>query len=135
MTVQLSVAVRNARLDAIETAIGVSAVLRVRTGAQPASCGASRSGTVVATVNLPSDWMQAAAAGTKAMLGTWADNSADAAGTAGHFEIMDSTLTTCHFQGSVTATGGGGDMTLDNVVFAAGQVFSITSFALTDANA
>ena len=69
------------------------------------------------------------------MTGTWSDNSAEAAGTAGHFEIMDSTSTTCHLQGTVTATGGGGDMTLDNVVFAAGQVFSVTTFALTDANA
>ena len=34
-----------------------------------------------------------------------------------------------------TATGGGGDMTVDNVVFAAGQAFSVTTFTLTDGNA
>jgi len=34
MTIQLSVAVRNAMLDAIETAIGTSAVIKLRTGAQ-----------------------------------------------------------------------------------------------------
>ncbi|WP_408586476.1 hypothetical protein [Novosphingobium sp.] len=135
MAIQLSTAVRNARLDAIESTAGASAILRIRTGAQPANCAATRSGTVLATVNLPSDWMLAATGGSKAMTGTWSDNSADAAGTAGHFEIMDSTATTCHLQGNVTATGGGGDMTLDNVVFAAGQAFSVTSFALTDANA
>ena len=38
MAVQLSVAVRNARLDAIETNIGTSAVLRIRSGAPPATC-------------------------------------------------------------------------------------------------
>lgn len=135
MSIQLSVAVRNARLDAIETTAGTSAILRIRTGAQPANCAATRSGTVVATVNLPSDWMAAASGGAKAMSGTWSDTSADAEGTAAHFEIMDSAGTTCHLQGSVTATGGGGDMTLDNVVFAAGQSFSVTSFSLTDANA
>lgn len=37
MTIQLSTAVRNARLDAIETAIGTAAVVKLRTGAQPAN--------------------------------------------------------------------------------------------------
>lgn len=134
MAVQLSIAVRNARLDAIETAIGTTPILRVRTGAQPANCAAARTGTVLATVNLPSDWMAAASAGSKALAGTWQDTAADAAGTAAHFEIMDSTGTTCHLQGSVTATGGGGDMTVDNVVFAVGQTFNVTAFTLTDAN-
>ena len=38
-------------------------------------------------------------------------------------------------QGTITATGGGGDMTLDNVVLASGQQFNVTGFTLTDANA
>ena len=134
MAVQLSTTVRNARLDAIETAIGTTPILRIRTGAQPANCAAARTGTVLATVNLPSDWMAAASGGSKALAGTWQDASADAAGTAAHFEIMDSAGTTCHLQGSVTATGGGGDMTVDNVVFAAAQVYNVTAFTLTDAN-
>lgn len=132
--IQLSTAVRNARLDAIEATAGASAILRIRSGAQPANCAAARSGTVLATVNMPADWMQPAAGGAKAMMGAWADNSADAAGTAGHFEIVSSDGATCHLQGSVSATGGGGDMTLDNVVFAAGQQFTVSSFSLTDAN-
>lgn len=135
MAVQLSVAARNARLDAIETAAGASAILTVRTGAQPATCATANSGTVLATVTLPVDWMAAASGGTKAMAGTWQDASADAAGTAAHFRIHDSTGTTCHMQGTVTATGGGGDMTVDNVVFALAQVFNVTSFTLTDGNA
>lgn len=135
MAIQLSVAVRNARLDAIETAIAASAVLKIRTGAQPGNTAAADSGTVLATVALPSDWMAAASSGSKAKLGTWEDGSADAAGTAAHFRLYASDGVTCHLQGSVTATGGGGDMTVDNVVFAAGQVFTVTAFTLTDANA
>lgn len=135
MTVQHSVAVRNARLDAWETAIGTSPILRIRTGAQPANCAAARSGTVLATVNLPSDWMAAASGGVKSKSGTWEDTSADATGTAGHYEIIDSTGTTCHEQGSVTATGGGGDMTVDNTSFAAGQPFTVTAFSKTAAGA
>lgn len=135
MAIQFSVAVRNARLDAIETAIGTSAIMRIRTGAAPASCATADSGTVLATLNLPSDWMAEAASGSKSMSGTWQDSSADASGTAGHFRIYDSTGTTCHLQGTVTATGGGGDLQVDNVNFATGQQFTVTSFTLTDGNA
>jgi hypothetical protein len=135
MAIQFSVAVRNARLDAIETAIGASAILKIRTGAAPASCATADSGTVLATINLPADWMANAAAGSKSMQGTWQDASADASGVAGHFRIYDSTGTTCHLQGTVTATGGGGDLQVDNVNFATGQSFTVTSFTLTDGNA
>jgi hypothetical protein len=135
MAIQFSVPVRNARLDAIETAIGTSAILKIRTGAAPASCATADSGTVLATVNLPSDWMVNAASGSKGMSGTWQDTSADASGTAGHFRIYASDGTTCHLQGTVTATGGGGDLQVDNVNFAVGQSFTVTSFTLTDGNA
>ena len=135
MAIQLSVAVRNARLDAIETAIGTSAILRIRSGAQPASCATADAGTVLATVTLPLNWMSAASAGSKALLGSWVDTSADAAGTAGHYRIYDSAGTTCHAQGTVTATAGGGDMEVQNTSFAVGQQFTVTSYTLTDANA
>jgi len=135
MAIQLSVAVRNARLEAIETTTGTGAIMRIRTGAQPATCAAADSGTVLATLTLPSDWMSNASGGTKSLLGTWQDTAADATGTAAHYRIYDSAGTTCHLQGSVTATGGGGDITVDNVSFATGQQFTITSFSLTDANA
>jgi len=131
----MSVAVRNARLDQIEATIGVSAVLKIRTGAPPADCAAADSGTVLATLSLPSDWMAAASSGTKAKAGTWQDSSADAAGTAAHFRLYASDAVTCGAQGTVTATGGGGDMTVDNVVFAVGQNFTITTFTLTEGNA
>ena len=135
MSVQLSTTVRNARLDTVESTISTAPILKIRTGAQPANCAAADSGTVLATMTLPSDWMNAAASGQKTLLGTWQDTSADAAGTAGHFRIYDSAGTTCHIQGSVTATGGGGDMTLDNAVIALGQQVTINSFTLTDGNA
>ncbi len=135
MAVQLSTSVRNARLDAIESTIGTSAILKIRTGAQPATCATADSGTVLATLTLPSDWLAAASSGSKAKSGTWQDTSADATGTAAHFRIYDSGGTTCHLQGTVTATGGGGDLTVDNTSFASGQSFTINSFTLTDANA
>lgn len=134
MTIKLSVAVRNARLDSIESTIGASAVLKIRSGAAPTNITDADSGTVLATIALPADWMAAAASGVKAKSGTWDDNSADAAGTAGHFRIYASDGTTQHLQGTVTATGGGGDMEVDNTSFAAGQAFSVTTFSLTEGN-
>lgn len=122
--------VRNAMLDAIETVIGVSAILEIRSLAQPANCAAADAGTLLASLTLPVDWMGAAASGVKSMLGTWEDLSADATGTAAHFRIKTSGGV-CKWQGSVTATGGGGDLTVVSTSFALGQAFTITSFTLT----
>jgi hypothetical protein len=133
MTVQLSVAVRNARLDAIETTIGISAVLKIKTGAQPADCAAADSGTVLSTITCPSDWAAAAGSGSKAKAGTWQDTSADASGTAAHWRLYASDGTTCHAQGTVGQ--GSGDLSLDNVTIVAGQTITINTFTLTDGNA
>lgn len=136
MALKYSVTVRNARLDAIETTVGTSAILKIRTGAPPANCAAADSGTVLSTVNLPSDWMAAAASGEKLKSGTWEDTSADATGTAAHFRIYDSGGSTCHIQGTVTSVATGtGDMLVDNDSFAVGQNFTVSSFKITSANA
>lgn len=134
MTVQTSDAIANARLDAIETTIGTAAVLKIRTGAQPANIAAADSGTVLATLSLPSDYLANAASRSKAKSGTWSDSSADATGTAAHWVLYASDGTTRHMQGTVTLTGGGGDMTVDNTSFVAAQAFTVTSFTLTDGN-
>lgn len=133
MAIQLSTTVRNARLDTIETTISTAPILEIRTGAQPADCAAADSGTLLASMTLPSDWMAAAASGSKALSGSWNDASANAAGTAAHFRIKQGA--TCHMQGSVTATSGGGDIELNNTSIASGQSVTITAFTLTDGNA
>lgn len=135
MAIQLSTTVRNARLDTIETTISTAPILEIRTGAQPANCAAADSGTLLASMTLPSDWMAAAASGSKALSGSWNDASANNTGTAAHFRIKDSGGSTCHMQGSVTATSGGGDIELNNTSIASGQSVTITAFNLTDANA
>lgn len=129
MARQYSATVRNAILDAYETAIGTAPTLEIRTGAPPANAGAADSGTLLASMTLPSDWMAAASAGSKAKSGTWEDLSADAAGTAGHFRIKQGA--TCHDQGTITATSGGGDMELNNVSIAVSQTVTVTTFTVT----
>lgn len=133
MAIQFSVAVRNARLDAIETAISTSAVLKIRTGAPPANVATADSGTVLATLSLPSDWLAAASGGAKALSGTWQDASADNSGTAAHFRVYASDGTTAHIQGTVGTSGT--DMIVDSTSFTAGQTFNVTAFTLTDGNA
>lgn len=132
MTMQFSVAVRNARLDVIESTIGTGPTLEIRSGAPPVNCAAADSGTVLATVALPSDWMAAASAGAKSKSGTWQDISADASGTAGHFRIKNGGTT--HMQGTCGMSGSGADMILDNTNFAVGQVFTVVNFTLTAGN-
>lgn len=133
MALQLAVSTQNARNDAVETDVGTSPTLKIRTGAQPANCAAADSGTVLATLSLPSDWMSDSSAGVKAKSGTWQDTSADNTGTAGHFRVYTSGGV-CKIQGSVTGTGGGGDMTVDSTSFTTGQSFTVTTFTLTDGN-
>lgn len=134
MALQLSVAVRNARLDEIETVIGVSALLRIFSGTVPANCAAADPSGLLVEIPLPSDWMNAASSGSKTKLGTWSA-AVTGAGTGASFRIKDNAGTTCGLQGTVTATGGGGDLTLDNAVLAVAQVVTINTFTLTDGNA
>lgn len=133
MAIQLATSTRNARLDAIEVDAGTSAILKIRTNSQPATCATADAGTVLATLNLPSDWMAAASGGSKAMSGSWSDTSADASGTAAHFRIYKSDGTTCIMQGSVGQ--GSGDLSLDNTTLVAGQTVTVTGFTITDGNA
>lgn len=135
MTMQQSVLVRNNRLNSIEATIGASPVLKLRTGPAPASCAAADQGTVVATLNLPADWLNDATGGVKTKSGTWEDPQADAAGTVGHFRIYASDGVTCHLQGTVTISGSGGDMTLDNNVLALNQDVIISDFSISAGNA
>lgn len=100
---QYSVAVNNARLDAIETTIGTGPLLRFYTGAMPATPATAASGTLLDSQALPSDWLAAAASAIKSKAGVWT-GTFDAAGTAGYWRIYDSTGTTCHMQGLVFAS-------------------------------
>lgn len=132
MTLQYSVAVNNARLDAFETAAGTSAKLRIYTGSVPANCAAAATGTLLVEMALPSDWMGAAASGVKSKAGTWSGTGA-AAGTAGYFRIVDTAGTTTHAQGTCGLASG--DMALDNTSIAVSQVVTVNSFSLTTGNA
>jgi hypothetical protein len=135
MALQFSVAVRNARLDAIESTVGASAKLRLLSDSKPASCASAQTGDLLAEMLLPTDYMSVASSGQKAKLGTWEDLTADLDGVIGYFRVVDNAGTTCHIQGTVTAVAvGTGNMLVDNTNVAAGQAITVDSFTLTDGN-
>lgn len=133
MALQYSVTLRNAQLDAIETTASTTPILRIYTGTQPSTCADAATGTLLAELTLPSDWMAAASSGSKAKSGTWEDASANATGTAGYFRVLESTGTTTHIQG--TCGIGTGDLQLDNTSIASGQKVTITTFTINAGNA
>lgn len=132
MTVQYSTSVRNAMLDAIESATGTSAKLQMWSGTQPTNCGTAIGAQVkLVEIALASDWAAAASGGSKTYSSVPLATTALAAGTVGFYRVVDSAGTTCHEQGTITATGGGGDMTIDNTVLASGQTVQVTGFTKT----
>jgi hypothetical protein len=135
MALQYSVALRDNQLDQIEVTLGASALLLVFSGAPPGTCAAADTGTLLATVALPADWMQPASGGVKVKSGTWQDTSADGTGIAGHFRMKDAAGTTCHLQGTVGAIGSGAEMEVDNTSFNSGQMFTVNSFQVAAGNA
>jgi hypothetical protein len=102
----------------------------------PASCTATATGTQLVNFALASDWASAAASGSKAF-SSITGTAATATGTAGYYRLVDSTnpTTSCDEQGTITSTGGGGDMTIDNTSIASGQTVNITGWSWTEPGA
>lgn len=132
MAIQFSAAVRNARLNAIWATIGASAKLLLYSGSPPANCATAASGTLLATLSLPSTYEGAASGGAASIAnGPWT-GTASAAGTAGYFRLADTAGTAIGVQGTVGQ--GSGDMSFDNATFTVGQNIQITAFTATDGN-
>lgn len=138
MAIQLSVAVRNAMLQAIKDTVGSSPKIYVYSGSQPASCAASASGTLLGMINgtnfgTPSDGIISGPTGSSFPA---LDDL-----NVGHFRVLDSTGTTCHIQGNITTAGGGGDMIVDSLAVYSGDKgtpgteVSVGSFQITEGNA
>ena len=115
--------------------MGTSVLVNVYTGAQPANCAASEAGTLLVQFALASSYASLAASGVKALSSLPVSATASAGGTAAHYRIYDSTGATCHEQGSVTLTGGGGDMTIDNTSISSSQTINLTAYSKTEAGA
>lgn len=133
MTIQMGTALRNARSAVIETTIGTTPKVQIRTGAQPATPATADSGTLLVEFTLASDWATQSG-GVLTFSGVPLSATATGTGTAGHYRVKDSAGTTTHMQGSVTTSGGGGDMIVDNASIASSQTVQITSWTVTEGN-
>lgn len=134
MAIQLSTTLRDAMIGQYETTIGASPKLQIRSGSVPANAAAADAGTLLCEITLPADWMTAASSGSISLNGTWSGTGA-AAGTAAHYRLKNNAGTVTHEQGTVTATGGGGDLTLDNTSIAVSQTVNVTSWSRTQGGA
>ena len=68
------------RLDLVESTTGTAPLLKIFSGSAPANCAAADSGTLLATLTLPSDWMNAASGTTKTLAGTWSGTASAGSG-------------------------------------------------------
>ena len=136
MIVQFSPAVRNARADAVEAEIGASPTIKIfgDDGSMPANTAGADSGTILATVPLPADWMDDSVAGVIAKLGTWQDAAADASGTALYWRLYRSGGA-CDAQGDISNQAGSGSMKLTDTALTSGLPFTVVSFGWTEGNA
>lgn len=128
MAERISTAAQNRQADSVGDDFN-SGTLKIYTGSQPASADDAASGTLLVTINLPADAMAAAASGVAAKTGTWS-GVAVADGDAGWFRIANS-ADTRNYDGAITATGGGGDIELDDVSILTGQTVLIGTFTIT----
>lgn len=137
MTVQWGTTLRNALLDQIATQYGNTPHIEIWSGSAPANCATSSSGTKLAKFDVAGNvgtFDDAAASGVKNILAAASvpiSTTALATGTAGYYRVFKSDDSTCVEQGTVTATGGGGDMTVDSTSLTSGQNVQITGFTKT----
>ena len=130
----MTTAVRNARADAITTATGNAALLRIYDGTPPASANAALSGnTKLAELTCGSPFAAAASGGVLTAGAITQDSSADATGTASFLRVYKSDGTTVIAQGTVGTSGA--DLNLNTTSLVAGGPVAVTSFALTEGNA
>jgi hypothetical protein len=134
MALQFSTSLRNSQATQLESEVGLEPIFQIRTGAPPLSCASADTGTLLAEVVLPSDWLTEPTDGVVSKIGDW-QAEAVATGTAGHFRIKDNAGTTTHVQGTVTITGAGGDVEVNNTSIAVTQTVTISSFTYTRGNA
>lgn len=128
MTMKVSVTARNALLQGVDDSL-TSRVLRIMDTVQ--TDPDSQVGTVLAEVTLPYSPFSTPSGGSMSMSGVWQDLTINATGTAAGFRLVGASSPFYNVCGTVTVTGGGGDMTVDTVSFVAGQSFAVTSCTLT----
>jgi len=129
---------RNAIVDSLVDALDAGAgagIVRIYQGTQPADADSAHGSTLLVEIDLNDPAFGAASGGTAtADVTPEPTGTAVAAGTAQWFRALDSDgvdITDNVIDGSVTATGGGGDMEINNTSIEVDQVVNITAWTVT----
>lgn len=133
MGFRLATALRNAVSNAITTLVDAGSgpgKIQIYTGAQPTNPNTAASGTLLATFTLADPSFGAAASGTITLQGVPLSTTGLAAGTAGWFRALDS-ADNAVCDGTVSATGGGGQIELNTTTVSVGLNLQITSGTIT----
>ena len=123
MAIIYTIAVKNARLNAVTTAIGTTGVLEIGTTAM---------GTVLATIPLANPAAPAASGGVLTFTMPQSDTAADATGTAAAARIRTASGGTDIVTGFTVGTSAS-DIILDSVNITLGQTVTINSATITHA--
>lgn len=121
---------RNARMDAITTFAGGSALLRIYDGTRPATGGTAT--TLLAELTCNATFAPAASGGVLTLNAITQDTSANATGTATWFRIVKSDGTTHVLDGNVGTSGS--DLNLTTTSIVATQPVGVASAVLTEGN-
>jgi len=116
MALTIAAASTQAMGAALATNVGAAATIEIRSGAKPATPETAASGTLLATVAISGSFTSTGGVLTAA---DPASVAPAASGTAGHFRLKQSGGTAV-LDGTVTATGGGGDMQLGSATITTG---------------
>jgi hypothetical protein len=125
-----------AALDAITALVTATAIVRILTGAQPATTLTGQTGTLLSTLNMnatpfPTNSTSGTSDGnaTATANAISSDTNAAASGTAGYFRILNGSSVVI-FQGNVGTSGA--DLNFNTTTINAGDTVSITSFKVTN---
>lgn len=131
MTLGMVSATRAAKIAAIGTDVGTGALIRIYSGTRPATGGTAT--TLLGELTVAGAFFASTTNGVGTVNTITGDTSADTGGTAAWFRVLTS-ASVAKIDGTVTATGGGGDLQLVTTTIVAAQPINITSFTITDGN-
>lgn len=135
MALKFPAAFRTTRAGTVTTRAGNAGLLRIYDGTRAADADTAIGAQVkLAELVCGTPFAPGAASGVLTANAITTSNAL-ATGTAAWFRLTDSAGTTTIMDGSVTASGGGGDLQLVTLSIVNTQPVQITSFVLTEAGA
>jgi hypothetical protein len=126
MALTIAVASAQAMGSALATNIGSASVLEIRSGGKPATPETAAAGTLLVSITLAT----ISSSGGVLTSSDPAAASPAASGTAGHFRLKQAGGTAV-LDGTVTATGGGGDLQLGSTTITTGVQVDLGVVSIT----